>query len=76
MGNETMDIKEVANYLKCSISSVRNLVRNKEIQFYRIGAKLYFRKSAIENWILQQEISNMQDNNFEAKIKPLEREMI
>ena len=76
MENETMTIKEVAEYLKCSISSVRNLVKHKEINFYRIGVKLYFRKSAIDDWILQQETSNIQSYSFETKIKPLKREVI
>lgn len=34
--NETFTIKEVAKYLKCSISGVRNLVREGKIPFYRI----------------------------------------
>ena len=76
MENETMNIKELAEYLRCSVSTIRNLVRNKEINSFRVGNRLFFRKSSINNWILKQEISNMQDNNFETKIKPLKREVI
>lgn len=75
MENETMNIKEVSEYLRCSISTIRNLVRNKEINSFRVGNRLFFRKSTINNWILQQEIGNMQDNNYETKIKPLKSEV-
>lgn len=34
--NEAFDVKEVAEYLKCSISGIRNLVRNKKIPYFRI----------------------------------------
>jgi len=40
--NETFTIKEVSKYLKCSISGVRNLVREKQIPFYRIRKSLIF----------------------------------
>ena len=70
MENETMDIKEVANYLKCSISSVRNLVRNKEIKFYRLSNG----KEPVKEWLLDldksirvkviRRIERIYDNNF------------
>lgn len=73
--NETFNIKEVANYLKCSISGIRNLVRNKNIPFYRVGNRLFFKKSSIDLWIDKQEKNNMQDTICETKIKPLENEV-
>lgn len=36
MENEVFNVKEVAEYLHCSISGIRNLVKNKNIPFYRI----------------------------------------
>ncbi|MGN1310719.1 MAG: helix-turn-helix domain-containing protein [Clostridia bacterium] len=33
---QVFTVKEVANYLSCSASSIRGLVRNKEIPYFRI----------------------------------------
>ena len=55
---EIFDVKETANYLNCSISSVRKLVRENKIPFFRIGTKLSFKKKTIDDWICNQENSN------------------
>lgn len=44
MENETMNIKEIANYLKVSQSGIRNLTRNKSIPFFRIRKQIIFQK--------------------------------
>ena len=64
-------VKEVANYLNCSASSIRTLVRNKNIPFFRIGSKLNFNKEAVDNWVHNQEITNMQSKNYIAEVKKL-----
>ena len=46
---EVMNVKEVARYLKCSESSIRNLVRDKKIPVFKINSKLNFNKLAIDN---------------------------
>lgn len=68
---QIFNVKEVANYLNCSISSIRNLVRNKEIPYFRIGNKLNFNKEAVDNWIYNQELRNMQNEEHLIKIKRL-----
>ena len=57
--------------VNCSISSIRNLVRNKEIPYFRIGNKLNFNKEAVDNWIYNQELRNMQNEEHLIKIKRL-----
>lgn len=46
-----LTIKDLSTFLKCSISTIRGLVRHGEIPYFRIGTKLYFRYSQIESWI-------------------------
>ena len=53
-------VKELAEYLKCSESTIRKLVKNKAIPYFRIGSKLYFSKTAIDLWVRQQEAVNLQ----------------
>ena len=75
MESETLNIKELGIYLRCSVSGIRNLVRERKIPFYRIGNRLFFKKSSIDLWINNQEFSNMQECNYKTKIKPLKREV-
>ena len=65
--NDTLDIIELSIYLKCSVSVIRKLVRNNGIPFFRIGNKLYFKKSAIDLWIQNQELKNSQYENTDFK---------
>ena len=48
------DVKELATYLRCSQSTVRKLLRNKEIPFFRVAYRIYFKKSLIDLWIQNQ----------------------
>lgn len=64
-------VKEVANYLNCSASSIRTLVRNKNIPFFRIGSKLNFNKEAVDNWVHNQEVTNMQSENYISELRRL-----
>lgn len=59
---QIFSVREVAQYLDCSQSSIRSLVRDNAIPFFRIGVKLNFNKDAIDNWIHRQEMQNMQEN--------------
>lgn len=52
--DEVFDIKEVATYLHCSESTIRKLVRNNGIPFYRIARRIFFRKTFIDNWVMSQ----------------------
>ena len=62
---QVFTVKEVATYLNCSVSSIRTLVRNKEIPHFRIGSKLNFNKEAIDNWVHNQENQNMRKKQKE-----------
>ncbi len=52
---EILNIKEVASYLHCSISLIRNLVRSGEIPYFRLGNRLFFKKETINFWISNNE---------------------
>lgn len=68
---QIFNVKELANYLSCSVSSIRTLVRNKEIPYFRIGSKLNFNKEAVDNWVHNQEIQNMQNKEYRIEIRKL-----
>lgn len=68
---QIFNAKELADYLQCSVSSIRTLVRNKQIPYFRIGSKLNFNKEAVDTWIHNQEMQNMQQEDFTKKIRSL-----
>lgn len=51
---KVFDVKEVADYLRCSQSTVRKLLRKREIPCFRIACRIYFKKSLIDLWIQNQ----------------------
>lgn len=66
---EIMNVKEVAEYLNCSSSKIRNMVRDKQIPNFRIGSKLNFNKQTIDMWVHNQELRNIQRDNLENLAK-------
>ena len=56
--NEVFYIKELAEYLHCSESTIRKLVRNKVIPSFRIANRIFFRKNFIDMWINNQCTNN------------------
>lgn len=56
--NEVFNIKELANYLYCSESTIRKLVRNKVIPSFRIANRIFFRKNFIDIWMNNQCTNN------------------
>lgn len=64
---EILNVKQVAKYLNCSASTIRNLVKNNAIPFFRIGSKLNFNKEAVDIWIHNQEVQNIQPKEIEVK---------
>ena len=45
---------DVAQYLNCSISTVRRLVMNSRIPHFRLGKLVRFRRSDIDAWLTYQ----------------------
>ena len=45
--DSTMDVKQVAEYVGCSTSMVRKLIRIKQIPFYKVGNKIIFKRSIL-----------------------------
>ena len=46
-----MTAGEVASYLRCSLSTVRRMVRRDMVPHYRLGKLLRFRRSEIDAWL-------------------------
>ena len=53
---EVLRMKDVARYLNCHPSTIYRLVARREIPHFRLGSDLRFRKSAIDDWIDEQNV--------------------
>jgi excisionase family DNA binding protein len=53
---EVLNTSEVAMMLNVAVQSVRNMMYNKAIPYYKRGGKAFFKKSEIEEWMLQERI--------------------
>lgn len=61
-----LDTKEVAMMLNLSESRVRHLVSERNIPHYKQGRLIYFKKSEIEDWQLQQRIPTNEEMRKKA----------
>lgn len=53
---EVLNTSEVAMMLNVAVQTVRNMMHEKSIPYYKRGGKAFFKKSEIENWMLQERI--------------------
>ena len=51
---EVFDVKEVADYLHCSQSTIRKLLKNNQIPSFRVAYRAFFKKSLIDLWVNNQ----------------------
>lgn len=51
--NKILNIKELSNYLNCSVSMIRKLIYNNEIPYFKIGNIYEFHIDIINQWILK-----------------------
>lgn len=50
--------QQAGNLIGCSAYTIKELAREKQIPFYRVGKKYMFTRSALLEWIAAQERSN------------------
>jgi len=65
--NEVFNVKEVAEYLHCSQSTIRKLLKKKQIPSFRIAYRIFFKKDLIDLWISNQCIQNCEVMKHESK---------
>lgn len=52
----TLDVKELSSFLHCSESTIRKLIRENKIPYFRIASKILFVEADIQEWINQNSI--------------------
>lgn len=56
--NNIFDFNEACRFLKVSDSTLRRMVRDEAVPFFKQRGNLYFRQVALHEWILRKEQSN------------------
>ena len=51
MTNTFLNKKQLSNYLGISIGKIDNLIKNKNIGYYKIGKSVRFKVEDINDWI-------------------------
>lgn len=55
MDLERFNVKEAAEYLGVCVDTIYTMVRRREIPHFRLRRRIMFSKSAINDWIREQE---------------------
>jgi excisionase family DNA binding protein len=66
INNAPMDVKDLSEYLKLSVSAIYKLTSTSEIPHYKSGKRLYFKKEEIDEWIFSKRIKTRDDIENEA----------
>ena len=53
--SEFLSVKEVAEYLRISIITIRSAIKKKELNSYRIGNKFRIKLSDVENYLKRKQ---------------------
>ncbi len=72
-----LNIRETAELLRVSVSTIRKLAKNKELASFRVAYRLYFTEEAIESFVRKQEAENSQKILYDQnEIKSCKNEKI
>ena len=58
---KVLNIKEVKDYLSVSESTIRKLVRENKIPYFRVASKILFDQEKIDQWIEEQQKKQFED---------------
>lgn len=64
---DIVNINELSDYLKCSISMIRKLIYNDEIPFFKIGNRYMFDLYQISEWIYKKTKNLEEGDNYETR---------
>lgn len=66
LSKEILTLDEGAEYLNLSKSALYKMTSKKEISFYNPGGKkIYFKKSELENWVLNSKSNSIAELDIE-----------
>lgn len=67
-----MSVRQVAEWLGVSPGYVYGLVRSGELQSYRLGTRIVVRRSRLEQWLENHEMTVVTDEEIEAMLEGID----
>ena len=61
MGDNKLNINEIADYLECSKNAIEYLVGRSHIPYEIISSKIMFDKNIIDRWLYDNQISKIEE---------------
>ncbi|SDH32567.1 transcriptional regulator, AlpA family [Flavobacterium omnivorum] len=61
--DDFMNIEQVASFVGLSKATVYGLILQRKIPHFKVGKRLYFKKSEIVNWIISSKVKTEQEVN-------------
>jgi len=65
--DEFMDIDQTASFLAMSKTTIYGMTHQRKIPYFKVGKRLFFKKSEIEQWIVSKRINTYDDLEKRAK---------
>lgn len=62
-----LDVQEAAIYTRLSVQHLYRLTSNKQIPHFKKSRKLYFKKSELEDWMLESKVLTEEEVQREAE---------
>jgi excisionase family DNA binding protein len=59
---KVLNVKKLKDYLSVSESTIRKLVRENKVPFFRIASKILFDQEVIDKWLADQQLGNYNKN--------------
>ena len=64
---EVLNTSEVAMMLNVAVQTVRNMMHERAIPYYKRGGKAFFKKSEIDKWLLRTRVKDWTEMIEEAE---------
>lgn len=68
MNTEILTVKEVAEYLKMNSMTIYRMAKVGKIPAFKLGGDWRFRRSSIDEWIIEKERNNGNGNHHPAQM--------
>ncbi len=61
---DIMTTKELSEYLRISVSTIRRMIAKNEIPYFRLSNKIYFNTSVVNEWIKNQDTNTIRKGDL------------
>ena len=64
---QILNLKEASTYLHCSTALLRQLIYEKEVPFFKLHSKYFFKKDILDKWLISK-INDIEIGGFDDEL--------